>query len=113
MLSRYLLYILVTYLVDTTLAGTLWRDAKKASSRVSIDTLEHLTAELDRHEFVPPANYLEKTDAERIKLYNGNHSNSKKGPIKTWADLVRVGDEDHLRGMRRLLSRCATESPAR
>lgn len=92
-------------------AGRLWHDAKGTSSRVSIDALEHIAAELDRHGFVPPANYLEKTDAEKIMLYNRNHSNSKQGPITSWADLVRIGDKDHLRGMRRLLYRCASKFP--
>jgi hypothetical protein len=95
----------------TILAGSLWRDAKGSSSRVSTDALEHIAAEFDRRGYVPPAIYLEKKVAESVKLYNRNHSNSKQGSIKTWADLVRIGDKDHLRGMRRLLSRCATEPP--
>ena len=40
------------------LAGTLWRDAKGASPQVSIDALEHIAAELDHNDYVPPANYL-------------------------------------------------------
>ena len=91
------------------LAGSLWLEAKRKSSRVSIDALGHIAAELDRRGYVPPAKYLEKASAESLKLYNRNHANSSQGAIKTWTDLVRIRDKDHLRGMRRLLSRCATE----
>jgi hypothetical protein len=62
---------------------------------------------LDTAGYLPPTKYLEKRCAEQVKLFNRQNSNSKVGPIKTWAQLVSREDKDYLRGMRRLLSRCA------
>jgi hypothetical protein len=56
---------------------------------------------------LPPSKYLEGKYAMDLKAFNSRNSNSKLGPIKTWSELISCGDKDHLRGMRRLLSRCA------
>ena len=56
---------------------------------------------------LPPAAYLEGKCAQEIKYSNRRNSNSKIGPVMTWLELVSRGDKDHLRGMRRLLSRCS------
>src|SRR5208282_5435232 len=90
-------------------AAGLWAEAMKQATgkKVSCDQLKQIASELDRLNFVPPAEYLERTIAAGIRGFNSMHSNSKGGPIKTWGKLVEYGDKDHLRGMRKLLSRCA------
>jgi hypothetical protein len=93
-------------------AGKLWQDAKSQSSRSAIthEQLLQIASQLDGPGHVPPADYLEKRFAEELKAFNSRHSNSKHGAIKTWSRLVSTADKDHLRGMRRLLSRCAEKS---
>jgi hypothetical protein len=93
-------------------AGKLWLDAKRQRSRspVGHEQLEQIASHLDGQGYVPPADYLEKRFAEELKSFNSRHSNSKRGVIKTWSRLVSSADKDHLRGMRRLLSRCAETS---
>ena len=41
------------------------------------------------------------------EAFNSRNSNSKLGPITTWSKLISCRDKDLLRGMRRLLYRCA------
>jgi hypothetical protein len=93
-------------------AGKLWLDAKRQSSRSTVahEQLMQIASQLDGQDYVPPADYLEKRCAEELKAFNSRHSNSKCGVIKTWSRLVSNADKDHLRGMRRLLSRCAEKS---
>jgi len=86
-------------------AGRLWLEVRH--SPVSRNQLRQIASELDQKGFIPPADYLEGSYARELKLFNSRNSNSKVGAIKTWTQLVTVGDKDHLRGMRRLLSRCA------
>jgi hypothetical protein len=98
-------------------AGGLWLNAKrrnlgspsdsKALSKVTYEELAVIASSLDSKNYTPPARYLEKHSADEVRIYNSRHSNSKTGAIKTWSQLVFVADKNHLRGMRRLLSRCA------
>lgn len=90
-------------------AGALWRRViSSAGNNVANDRLREIAVALDRAGHLPPAAYLEGKCAEEIKLFNSRNSNSKIGPIQTWSQLVCRGDKDHLRGMRRLLSRCSS-----
>jgi hypothetical protein len=89
-------------------AGTLWRKAiSESHTKVSNDQLRQIASALDEAGHLPPAAHLEGTFAQEVKAYNSRNSNSKVGPVKTWTQLISLGDKDHLRGMRRLLSRCA------
>ena len=100
-------------------AGGLWLNAKrrnlgsrsgsKALSKVTHEELVVIASTLDSNDYTPPAQYLEKYFADEVRIYNSGHSNSKTGPIKTWSQLVFIADKNHLRGMRRLLSRCANK----
>jgi len=94
------------------LAGGLWSVArrKNGAAKVSRDQLRKIASELDEKQFVPPAKYLESDCASQVKAFNSKNSNSKVGPILTWSELVTTADKDHLRGMRRLLSRCAAKT---
>ena len=91
------------------LAGKLWLDAKRESGNASVTgkQLNQIASSLDDQKYVPPAKYLEDSCARELKSFNSKNSNSRVGPIQTWSQLVAIGDKDHLRGMRRLLSRCA------
>lgn len=92
------------------LAGGLWLEAKaQEGGRVSEGRLVQIAARLDAEGYQPPAEFLEAKCAKELKTYNSRNSNSKIGPITTWAELVSHADKDHLRGMRRRLSRCAEE----
>lgn len=88
-------------------AGELWAEALKDGRKVSDAQLAQIASALDDSKFVPPANYLEESFAREVRDYNTRHSNSKRGPIKTWGKLLECGDKNHVRGMRKLLSRCA------
>ncbi len=89
-------------------AGSLWLEAKTCEgAQVSEKRLAQIAAELDAKGYVPPAEYLEGRYAEDLKAFNSRNSNSKVGPVKTWVQLAFLADKDHVRGMRRLLSRCA------
>jgi hypothetical protein len=90
-------------------AGKLWLAAKREcrNGNVTATQLTHIASQLDEQQFVPPARYLEGNSARELKLFNSKNSNSKRGPIQTWSLLVTLGDKDHVRGMRRMLSRCA------
>lgn len=90
-------------------AAKLWLDAKRQSGNASVTgkQLNRIASSLDDQKYVPPAKYLEGSCARELKSFNSKNSNSRVGPIQTWSQLVAVGDKDHLRGMRRLLSRCA------
>lgn len=89
-------------------AGALWRKAiSHGGNNVPDDQLREIAVALDETHHLPPAAYLEGKCAQEIRDFNSRHSNSKIGPIQTWLQLVSRGDKDHLRGMRRLLSRCA------
>jgi hypothetical protein len=94
-------------------AGKLWLAAKQRSGKPSVTTeqLNQIASSLDEQRYVPPAKYLEGKCARELKEFNSKNSNSKTGPIRTWSELVALGDKDHLRGMRRLLSRCAEKLP--
>jgi len=95
-------------------AGTLWQKAISDSpAKVSNDQLRQVAASLDADGYLPPGEYLEGECAIELKAFNSRNSNSKFGPIKTWSELVSRGDKDLLRGMRRLLSRCAKKLDGR
>jgi hypothetical protein len=89
------------------LAGRLWLDAKRKDRLITVEELRRIAETLDRKGYVPPAEYLEKKCANDLKSYNSRNSNSNIGPLKTWSRLISVADKDHMRGMRKLLSRCA------
>lgn len=89
-------------------AGALWRNATSDShTKVSDDQLRQIASSLDAAGYLPPGEYLERKYAGELKAFNSRNSNSRIGPVKTWSQLISVGDKDHLRGMRRMLSRCA------
>jgi hypothetical protein len=90
-------------------AGELWRTmTSRAGNNVRDDRLREIAAALDQAGHLPPAEYLEGKCGQEIRDFNSRNSNSKIGPIQTWLQLVSHGDKDHLRGMRRLLSRCSS-----
>jgi hypothetical protein len=92
----------------TVCAGALWRKAISDShTQVSDDQLRQIASALDAAGHLPPSAHLEGKFAQELKAFNSRNSNSKIGSVKTWSQLVSLGDKDHLRGMRRLLSRCA------
>ena len=88
-------------------AGRLWQKATSGHSSVPVDKLRQIASALDAAGYLPPSAYLERTFGIELKAFNSRNSNSKLGPIRTWSELNSGGDKDHLRGMRRLLSRCA------
>jgi hypothetical protein len=89
-------------------AGKLWRKAiSGANNNVKHEQLRAIAVALDEASQLPPAAFLEGKYAQDVKDFNSRNSNSKIGPIRTWCELVSHGDKEHLRGMRRLLSRCA------
>ena len=88
-------------------AGTLWQKATCDGHSVPVDKLRPIASELDDAGYLPPSAYLEGRYAQELKVFNSRHSNSKLSPIKTWSGLISCGDKDILRGMRRLLYRCA------
>jgi hypothetical protein len=89
-------------------AGTLWRNAQQKSAHtVRAEQLQEIAFSLDEKNYTPPSKYLERDCATKVKAFNSQNSNSKIGPLLSWSQLVAVGDKDHLRGMRRMLSRCA------
>ena len=94
-------------------AGRLWLTAKGQSGNANVkaEQLRQIASGLDERQYIPPAEYLEGDCARELKAFNSRNSNSKKGPIQTWSQLITFGDKDHLRGMRRLLSRCAQKQP--
>jgi hypothetical protein len=93
--------------------GKLWLDARRQSiaAKVTHNQLTAIAIELDKNGYTPPAKYLEKKYADALKEFNSHNSNSQRGPIKTWSQLVEIADKDHLRGMRKLLSRCSKNKP--
>jgi len=96
----------------TTLAGSLWKQKKGPTGRVSHDDLKAIGGELDSHKFTPPADYLEATAAADLKASNSKNARSRfGGAIRRWNDLVQRGDKNDLQAMRKLLSRCAAKSP--
>jgi hypothetical protein len=100
-------------------AARLWIEAQcenGQTKKITVEQLKQIALELDAKGYVPPANYLEQRFAEELRRYNSHHSNSKTGPITNWTKLVTTADKDHVRGTRRLLSRCAERlktAPAR
>jgi len=89
-------------------AGTQWRRASSDNrTRVTHDQLRNIAVALDAAGYTPPGKYLEGRSAKELKEFNSRNSNSKAGPIKTWVQLISINDKDHVRGMRRLLYRCA------
>ncbi len=92
-------------------ARALWRKAISDShARVSDAQLRQIASALDTAGHLPPSAHLEGKFGQELKAFNTRNSNSKIGPVMTWSQLVSLGDKDHLRGMRRLLSRCAKKS---
>ena len=92
-------------------AGSLWLGATQESGggKVSTEQLRQIASKLDAQGYLPPAEYLEGHYARELRVFNSRHSNSKIGIVSTWSGLVSLDDKDHSRGMRRLLSRCATK----
>jgi hypothetical protein len=91
-------------------AGRLWQKATSDGyNSVPVDKLRQIASALDAADYLPPSVYLEGKYGLELKAFNSRNSNSKLGPIKTWSELISCGDKDHLRGMRRLLSRCAVK----
>jgi hypothetical protein len=89
-------------------AGALWQRAIVDSHcNVSIDKLRQIAFALDTANYLPPSAYLEPKYARPLKEFNSRNSNSKRGPVETWSQLIAMDDKDYLRGMRCLLSRCA------
>jgi hypothetical protein len=89
-------------------AGMLWQDAiSEGKTRVSYEQLRQIASALDTAGHLPPSAHLEGKCAQELKAFNSRNSKSKIGSVKTWSQLVSLGDKDYLRGMRRLLSRCA------
>jgi hypothetical protein len=87
-------------------AGGLWLNAiVGAGNTVPNHRLREIAVALDKAGYLPPAKYLEGRCAQEIKDFNSRNSNSRIGPVQTWSELVSRGDKDHIRGMRRLLSR--------
>lgn len=91
-------------------AGTLWVKSKGGSRRVTDSVLLQIAATLDERKFLPPTKYLERRYAQELKRFNSKNANSKIGPIGTWTRLVQIADKDLVRGMRRMLSRCASSA---
>jgi hypothetical protein len=73
---------------------------------VTHEKLEGIAADLDRRKFNPPQKYLEKSAVEELARMNSRNSHSFI-PIRTWVEFVRRSDKDLIRGMRKMLSRCA------
>jgi hypothetical protein len=92
-------------------AGTLWRDKQGSNKRVRFRDLEWIAQQLDARKFSPPGEYLEKKSAELLKRSNSKNAHSKAGAILSWSDLVARGEQDSIRAMKRLLSRCAGKCP--
>ncbi|MCU1303592.1 MAG: hypothetical protein JWQ87_3876 [Candidatus Sulfotelmatobacter sp.] len=90
-------------------AGKLWLEAKRqnGNSIVKGEQLIEIASRLDDVKHVPPANFLEARYAKDLRAFNSKNSHSRIGSIQTWSRLVAYGDKDHIRGMRKLLSRCA------
>jgi hypothetical protein len=93
----------------TDSAAALWHSAMLLAKGkvVSNRQLAEIAVKLDERGYVPPADYLEESHAQQLKTHNRRNSHSRIGPVKTWSGLVSLADKDLLRGMRRLLSRCA------
>jgi len=91
-------------------AGALWSEATlHGHVNASAEQLRQIASKLDANGYLPPAEYLEGRYAKELRAFNSRHSNANVGVIRTWSHLVSLDDKDHLRGMRRLLSRCATK----
>lgn len=89
-------------------AGTQWRKAlSNSKTKVSDDQLRQIALELDAAGHGKPSDCLEGKYGQDLRSFNSRNSNSKIRPIMTWSELVSRGDKDLVRGMRRLLSRCA------
>ena len=87
-------------------AGDLWSKSLRSSgTKITHGQLTQIASEFDSLGLVPPADFLERCYAKQVRDFNTRHSNSKRGPIKSWTRLVEFADKDHLRGMRKLLSR--------
>jgi hypothetical protein len=91
-------------------AGNLWKNAvRQNKGQVSAAQLQEIATTLDTAGHLPPSAYLEGKIVEELKTYNSRNSNSKRGSLKTWSQIVSCDDKDFLRAMRRLLSRCAEQ----
>ncbi len=89
-------------------AGALWQQAMvDGHGNVSIDKLRQIASALDAANYLPPSAHLEPKYARPLKEFNSRNSNSKRGPVVTWSQLISLDDKEYLRGMRCLLSRCA------
>jgi hypothetical protein len=86
--------------------GTLWLERDRGEAKTT--QYRKIALAIDAKGWGPPAKYLEGEWAEKLNTYNSHHSNSKPGPVKTWAQLVATANKHQLlRGMVKLLSRCA------
>jgi len=90
-------------------AAALWQKSLDRNEKVNDQALSELALRLDEKGFLPPTKYLEGRCARELRAFNSRNANSKIGPIMTWSRLVKDGDKDIVRGMRRLLSRCASK----
>ena len=96
-----------------TLAGRLWRKAlPPGRARVSKERLLGIASQLDEKGNTEPLTCLEGRYGKSLKEFNRRKTNAKLGPIKTWLELVQSDDKEYVRGMRRLLSRCARKQAA-
>jgi hypothetical protein len=92
-------------------AGNLWLTArgKSPNGTVTPEQLKQIASSLDEQQYLPPAKYLERKASKALREFNSKNSHSKIGSIQTWSRMVEHDDKDHLRDMRRLLSRCANK----
>jgi hypothetical protein len=94
-----------------TFAAALWNGSKSVSGRVSPENLLRIAGELDAAQYGPPAKYLEEQSAKELRTSNSKNAHSKVGPLLMWVPLVKHGDKNQVRAMRKLLSRCAGKCP--
>jgi hypothetical protein len=89
------------------LAGRLWREERAQSSRVRPDGLMRIAKQLEAAGFEKPSDYLEGEAAKNLNKHNRDFGASAAKKIMTWTALVEKGDQEQIRAMTRLLSRCA------
>lgn len=86
-------------------AGRLWGEKQSATRRVSGGDLLSIADELDRENFVPPADFLPQKMAAELRQMNSKRAHSTSGAILSWTALVQSDDKDLVRTMRQLMSR--------
>jgi hypothetical protein len=95
----------------TVYAGTLWRANRQMGRKVTPDKLLIIAVKLDEKGYTPPSKYLEGNASKAVRTHNKHQGNSELKQIRTWRALVESEDKDFVRGMGRLLSRCASQCP--